>query len=207
MLKILGRSSSINVQKVMWCAAELGVEVERADIGGKYGGNDTPEYLGLNPNGLIPTMEDGEVVLWESNTIVRYLAETRGNPPWFAADAAGRGLASQWMDWYLTRLHPPMTVIFWGQVRTAPEDRDHEAEAEAAGQAGRMWRLVEAQLEKHDFITGGEPTIGDIPLGCSVNRWYLLDIDRPALPRLEAYYQRLKERPAYGEHVASITME
>ena len=127
MLKILGRSSSINVQKVMWCAAELGAEVERIDIGGKYGGNDTPEYLGLNPNGLVPTMEDGEVVLWESNTIVRYLAETRGSPPWFATDAAGRGLASQWMDWYLTRLHPPMTVIFMGQVRTAPEDRDREA--------------------------------------------------------------------------------
>ena len=207
MLKILGRSSSINVQKVMWCAAELGAEVERIDIGGKYGGNDTPEYLGLNPNGLVPTMEDGEVALWESNTIVRYLAETRGSPPWFATDPAGRGLASQWMDWYLTRMHPPMTVIFMGQVRTAPEDRDREAEKKAAEQAGQMWRLVEAQLEKHDFITGDEPTIGDIPIGCSVNRWYLLDVDRPALPGLEAYYERLKERPAYREHVTTITME
>ena len=207
MLKILGRSSSINVQKVMWCAAELGAEVERIDIGGKYGGNDTPEYLGLNPNGLVPTMEDGKVALWESNTIVRYLAETRGSPPWFATDPAGRGLTSQWMDWYLTRMHPPMTVIFMGQVRTAPEDRDREAEKKAAEQAGRMWRLVDAELEKHDFITGDEPTIGDIPIGCSVNRWYLLDVDRPALPGLEAYYERLKERPAYREHVASITME
>ncbi|MEE8213573.1 MAG: glutathione S-transferase family protein [Alphaproteobacteria bacterium] len=207
MLKILGRSSSINVQKVMWCAAELGAEVERIDIGGKYGGNDTPEYLAKNPNGLVPTMEDGEVVLWESNTIVRYLAETQGSPPWFATDPAGRGLASQWMDWYLTRMHPPMTVIFMGQVRTAPEDRDREAEKKAAEQAGQMWRLVEAQLEKHHFITGDEPTIGDIPMGCSVNRWYPLDVDRPALPRLEAYYERLKERPAYREHVTTITME
>ena len=207
MLKILGRSSSINVQKVMWCAAELGAEVERIDIGGKYGGNDSAEYLAKNPNGLVPTMEDGEVVLWESNTIVRYLAETRATPPWFATDAAGRGLASQWMDWYLTRMPPPMTVIFMGQVRTAPEDRDREAEKKAAEQAGRMWRLVDAQLEKHDFITGDEPTIGDIPIGCSVNRLHLLDVDRPALPRLQAYYQRLKARPAYRQHVASITME
>ena len=207
MLKILGRSSSINVQKVMWCAAELGAEVERIDIGGKYGGNDSAVYLSKNPNGLVPTMEDGEVVLWESNTIVRYLAETRATPPWFATDAAGRGLASQWMDWYLTRMHSPMTVIFMGQVRTAPEDRDREAEKKAAEQAGRMWRLVDAQLEKHDFITGDEPTIGDIPIGCSVNRWHLLDVARPALPRLQAYYQRLKERPAYRQHVASITME
>ena len=207
MLKILGRSSSINVQKVMWCAAELGAEVERIDIGGKYGGNDSAVYLAKNPNGLVPTMEDGEVVLWESNTIVRYLAETRATPPWFATDAAGRGLASQWMYWYLTRMHPPMTVIFMGQVRTAPEDRDRDAEKKAAEQAGRMWRLVDAQLEKHDFITGDEPTIGDIPIGCSVNRWHLLDVDRPALPRLQAYYQRLKERPNYRQHVASITME
>ena len=207
MLKILGRSSSINVQKVMWCAAELGAEVERIDIGGKYGGNDSAVYLAKNPNGLVPTMEDGQVVLWESNTIVRYLAETRATPPWFATDAAGRALASQWMDWYLTRMHPPMTVIFMGKVRTAPEDRDRDAEKKAAEQAGRMWRLVDAQLEKHDFITGDEPTIGDIPIGCSVNRWHLLDVDRPALPRLQAYYQRLKERPAYRQHVASITME
>ena len=136
MLKILGRATSINVQKVMWCAAELGIEVDRVDIGGPHGGNDTPEYLGKNPNGLVPTLEDDDFVLWESNSIVRYLAETRGQAHWFPAEATGRALVSQWMDWYLTRLHPPMTVIFWGQVRTAPEDRDHEAEAEAAGQAG-----------------------------------------------------------------------
>jgi glutathione S-transferase len=191
----------------MWFAAELGVEVERVDIGGKFGGNDTPEYLGLNPNGLIPTMEDGKVVLWESNTIVRYLAETEGVLPWVPADPAGRGLASQWMDWYLTRMHPQMTAIFFSLIRTAPEDRNQAAEDKAVEQAGQMWRLVDAELEKHDFITGNEPTIGDIPMGCSVNRWHLLDIDRPSLPRLLAYYERLKERPAYQEHVASITME
>ena len=143
MLKILGRSSSINVQKVMWCAAELGAEVERIDIGGKYGGNDTPEYLAKNPNGLVPTMEDGEVVLWESNTIVRYLAETRGSQPWFASDAAGRGLASQWMDWYLTRLHH----LAVSQDADAPTDRLIDV------LVSRIRKKIEKDSKKPEIIT------------------------------------------------------
>ncbi len=201
MLRILGRSSSINVQKVMWFTAELDLEVDRVDIGGKFGGNDTPEYLGLNPNGLIPTMEDGDCVLWESNTIVRYLAEAHGGPPWFPADAQGRGLANQWMDWYLTRLHPPMTVIFWTLVRTAPEDRDQEALDQAIEKATELWTLLDKHLGKSDFMTGETPAMADIPIGCSVNRWYTMDVPRPPLANLEAWHGRLKERPAYREHV------
>ncbi len=201
MLKILGRASSINVQKVMWLSAELGAEVDRVDIGGKFGGNDMPEYLAKNPNGLVPTMEDGDLVLWESHTIVRYIAETRGRAPWYPDDAAGRGLTGQWMDWYLARMHPPMMVIFRGLIRTAPEDRDLDAMDKAVKQAARLWDMVDAHLANADYITGDAPTIGDIPLGCSVNRWYGLDVDRPSLPRLEAYYERLKERPPYREHV------
>lgn len=201
MLKILGRASSINVQKVMWCAAELGLDVDRIDIGGKFGGNDTPEYLNLNPNGLVPTMEDGDTVLWESQAIVRYLCEREGIAPWYPEDLKDRGLANQWMDWYLTRMHPPMTVIFWGLIRTAPEDRDLDAMDKAAGQAADYWRLVDQHLENTPFMIGDEPSMADVPLGCSVNRWYTLEIDRPALPHLEAYYQRLQERPHYREHV------
>lgn len=201
MLKILGRASSINVQKVMWFAAELGLDVEREDIGGKFGGNDRPEYLALNPNGLIPTMEDGETILWESQAIVRYLAEREGLSPWYPADLKNRGLANQWMDWYLSRMHPPMTVIFWGLIRTKPEDRDQEAMDKAVKQAAELWGLVDKHLESAPFITGDEPSMGDIPLGCSLNRWYTLDVERPALPRLEAYYERLQERPHYRKHV------
>ena len=200
-MRILGRASSINVQKVMWCAAELDVQVERVDVGGKFGGNDTPEYLAKNPNGLIPTMEDGECVLWESNTIVRYLAENYGQAPWFPADAQGRGLANQWMDWYLTKMHPPMTVIFRALIRTAPEDRDQDALDRAIQQAAESWTLVDAHLEKSDFMTSDEPTMGDIPMGCSVNRWLTMDVPRPNLKRLEGFYERLMERPAYQEHV------
>lgn len=201
MLKILGRASSINVQKVMWFAAELGLDIERTDIGGKFGGNDTPEYLGLNPNGLVPVLKDGEFILWESQTIVRYLAEKYGSPPWYPADAEGRGLASQWMDWYLTRMNAPITVVFLGLIRTAPEDRDLAAMDLAAKQLADLWALIDRHLEKSDYMNGDELTMGDIPLGCAVNRWYTLDVERPNLPRVKAYYERLQERAAYREHV------
>ncbi len=201
MLKVLGRRTSINVQKVMWLTAELDLEVERVDIGGDFGGNDTPEYLTKNPNGLVPTLEDGDFVIWESHTIVRYLAEKYGRAPWAAEDAAGRAAASQWMDWYLTKMHPPMTVIFWALVRTAPEDRDMDAVNAAVKQAGDMWDLLDKQLEKHDYLTGDAPTIGDIPVGCSVARWFTMDVERPPLPRLEAWYDRLKDRAPYRDHV------
>ena len=207
MLRVLGRKTSINVQKIMWLTAEMGLEVERVDIGGKFGGNDTPEYLAKNPNGLVPTLEDGDFVVWESQAICRYIAEKYGAPPWAPQDATARALTGQWMDWYLTSMHPPMTVIFWTLVRTAPEDRDEEAFNEAVKKAARFWTMADKHLEKADYMTGDEPTIGDIPLGCSVNRWYTLDVERPTLPRLEAYYQRLKERPAYREHVLTVTMK
>ena len=129
MLRVLGRRTSVNVQKVMWLAAELDLEIERVDIGGPFGGNDDPDYLSKNPNGLVPTLEDGDFILWESHSILRYISEKYGRSPWSPEDETGRALASQWMDWYLTKLHPHMTVIFWQLIRTAPEDRDVDAVA------------------------------------------------------------------------------
>lgn len=201
MLKVLGRRTSINVQKVMWLAAELDLEVDRVDIGGPFGGNDTPEYLAKNPNGLVPTLEDNGFILWESHSIVRYLSEKYGGAPWSPDDAAGRAIASQWMDWYLTKLHPPMTVIFWALVRTAPEDRDSNALDTAVEQAGELWSLLDRQLEGGDYLTGNAPTIADIPAGCSVSRWFAMDVERPTLPRIEAWHERLQARPAYQDHV------
>ncbi|MDA1091205.1 MAG: glutathione S-transferase family protein [Proteobacteria bacterium] len=201
MLKVLGRRTSVNVQKVMWLTAELDLEVERVDIGGPFGGNDTPEYLSKNPNGLVPTLEDGDVVLWESHTIVRYLSEKYGRAPWSPEDAAGRALASQWMDWYLAQLHPPMTVIFWQLVRTAPEDRDMDAVHAAVEKAGKFWGLLDKQLGGGDYVTGKTPSLADIPVGCAVSRWYAMDVERPSLPNLKAWHERLQERPAYQGHV------
>ncbi|NQV83270.1 MAG: glutathione S-transferase family protein [Rhodospirillales bacterium] len=201
MVKVLGRKTSVNVQKVMWLAAEIGLDVERVDIGGNFGGNKTPEYLAKNPNGLVPTLEDGDFVLWESHTICRYLAEKYGTAPWAPEDATGRALAGQWMDWYITKLHAPMTVIFWALIRTAPEDRDMEAVTAAIAQAAELWTLVDAQLAGADFMTGNAPTLADIPVGCAVSRWYAMDVKRPSLPNLEAWHARLKDRPAYQDHV------
>ncbi len=201
MLKVLGRRTSINVQKVMWLTAELDLEVERVDIGGPFGGNDTPEYLAKNPNGLVPTLEDGDFTLWESHSIVRYISEKYGRAPWTPEDAAGRAIASQWMDWYLTKLHPPMTVIFWALVRTKPEGRDMNAVNAAVEEAAQMWTLLDKQLENGDYLTGNAPAIADIPVGCSVSRWYAMDVKRPSLANLEAWHERLKQRAPYQDHV------
>ena len=201
MLRVLGRKTSINVQKVMWLIEEMNVDVERVDIGGPFGGDKTPEYLAKNPNGQIPTLEDGDFTLWESQAICRYIAEKYGHAPWAPEDTAGRALAGQWMDWYTTRMHPLMTVIFWALIRTAPEDRDMNAVNKAIDQAAALWTLLDAQLAKADFLTGDVPTMGDIPAGCAVNRWYAMDIDRPSLPNLEAWHARLKDRTAYQDHV------
>jgi len=201
MIKILGRQNSVNVQKVMWCTAELNLEVTRTDVGGAFGGNNTDEYLAMNPNGLVPTMIDGETVLWESNTIVRYLCESNPESSWYPTTIDKRGQASQWMDWYLTRLHPSMTVIFWTLIRTAVEDRDLRALEKAIIAAGDIWAIVDQHLSRQDFMTGPEPTMGDIPLGCAAYRWHEMDFERPDLPNLTAWYQRLNSRPAYQQHV------
>jgi len=206
MIRILGRASSINVQKVMWCADELAVPVERVDVGGKFKGNDTPEYLAKNPMGLVPTLEDGDFVLWESNAIVRYLADRYGKAPWQPADAKGRGLASQWMDWYVTTMHPPMTAIFIQLIRTEPAKRDQKALADATDKAAKLWTMLDGQLAKRPYIAGPDIGIGDIPAGCSANRWYMLDVQRPKLKNLESWLGRLKKRPAFAKHVAAIPL-
>ncbi len=206
MIRVLGRASSINVQKVMWCADELGVKVERVDVGGKFKGNDTPEYLAKNPMGLVPTLEDGDFVIWESNAIVRYLADKYGKAPWQPKDAEGRGLASQWMDWYVTTMHPPMTTIFIQLIRTEPAKRDQKTIQDATDKVAKLWTMVDGQLARRPYLAGDRITIGDIPAGCSVNRWYMLDVARPKLANVGAWYDRLKERPAFRKHVAAIPL-
>ena len=139
MIRILGRANSINVQKVMWTAAEVGSEVERQDVGGAFGGNDTPEYLTMNPNGRVPVLVEGDFVLWESQAIVRYLAENSGKAPWWAAKIEDRAHANQWMDFYINSLHAHMTAIFWGLIRTTPEKRDMAAIGKAIAEASKAW--------------------------------------------------------------------
>ena len=205
-ITILGRDSSANVQKVMWCAAELGLDVTREDIGGAFGGNKTDDYLAMNPNGKIPVMIDGDHIMWELNAIVRYLVEqdesgdSEGNS-WQPTTAQARGIAGQWMDWALGELQAPMTVIFWTLIRTAPEDRDPDALAAAITEGGRLLVMLDNHLANRKFVAGETPSCGDIPIGCFVNRWFQMDIDRPDLKNLARWYDSLCQRPAYKEHV------
>lgn len=201
MVRILGRANSINVQKVMWLAAEIGLEVDRVDVGGEFGGNDTPEYLAKNPSGRIPTMEDGDFILWESNSIVRYLAEKYGTSPWYPALIEDRYRASQWMDHYIATLHADMTVIFWTLIRTPPADRDKDALEKSVKSLSASWEVVDTHLADNKFLTGTAPTMGDIPMGCAAYRWHNLDIKRPNLPNLQRWYETLASRLAFQENV------
>jgi len=201
MIEVLGRANSVNVQKVTWCAAELGLDVERKDIGGQFGGNDTADYLAKNPNGRIPTLIDNGFILWESNSIVRYLCQTYGRDSWQPADPKVAALANQWMDWYLTTLHAPMTTLFWGLIRTAPEEQDWTAINKAAEVGAQTWSILDRHLVDREFVTGEQLTMGDIPIGCAAYRWHCMDFQRPELPNLKRWWDRLNERPAYREHV------
>ncbi len=201
MVRVLGRANSINVQKVMWIAAEVGLDVDRVDIGGEFGGNDQAEYLAKNPNGKVPTLEDGDLVLWESHTIVRYIAEVYGTSPWWPEKIGDRYHANQWMDFYLTVMHPHMTVLFWTLIRTPPEKRDAAAFDKALNEAGKAWTIVDTQLADNSFLTGTAPTMGDIPLACAAYRWHNLDLSRPELPNLKRWYDAFASRLAYQENV------
>lgn len=205
MLKIWGRKNSINVQKVLWCCDELGLKFERVDAGGPFGLVGDPVYRALNPNGVVPTIEDGDFVLWESNAIVRYLAARYGAGSLWPDDPRARADGDRWMDWQQTVLLPPMTTIFWGLVRTLAENRDMAKIAAAAEKAHEAFVMLDRALSGRAFVGGDTFTMGDIPIGAMAFRWLNLDVadvPRPPLPALEAWYARLLDRPAYWTWVA-----
>lgn len=203
MLKIWGRASSVNVQKVLWAADELGLRYEHINVGGRYGGNDTPEYLAMNPNGLIPVLQDSDGSLhWESNSVVRYLAaryDAEGRSLWLA-DPAQRSQADRWMDWASSLLGEPMRVLFWGFVRD-PVQADLNAMTRAEAQAADYWGRLDVRLANTSFVAGDRLTMGDIPAACQLQRWLTFPITRPHLPHLLAWHGRLTERPGYRAHV------
>jgi len=202
-LRIWGRSNSINVQKVLWCCEELDVAYDRVDVGGPFGGNREPAYLRLNPNGLVPTISDGGLVLWESNAIVRYLAARHGMGTLCPEDLAERADADRWMDWQLGTLWTDFRPAFVGLVRTPPEERDRAYIAAAIGKTAGNLALLDAHLAGRDYVTGPSLTMADIPLGVTAYRWFALDVERPAMPNLEAWYERLRARGPYRATVMS----
>jgi glutathione S-transferase len=201
MLKIWGRATSSNVQKVLWCCAELGIPFERVDLGGPFGGNQDPEYLGLNPNGLVPTVRDGDLVLWESNTICRYLAATHDGTRLYPAEPAARAIVERWMDWQLSTIGPPMGALLFGLIRTRPEQRDQAAIEAARRKALAAWTIVEDALDDRPWLAGAALSLAEVVLGTLVYRWHAFPIERPALPRLKAWNERMRERPGFRAHI------
>jgi glutathione S-transferase len=200
-MKIWGRVNSINVMKVLWCADECGLKYDRTDVGMAFGGNDQKWYLDMNPNGVVPTIEDGGRVIYESNTIVRYLAAKYGAGTLWPNDPGVRSEADRWMDWQNSTVNGPMRDAFWGLIRTAPEKRDMAAITKSAAAAGKVWARLDQKLEGKLYVAGQHFTMGDIPVGCFIHRWYALPIERPELKNVKAWYERLKTRPAYAKYV------
>lgn len=188
------------MKKVLWCAEELALAYERKDAGMQYGVVNTPEYRRLNPMGLVPTIEDGGFVLWESHAIVRYLAAKHGAGTLWPAELERRADADRWMDWAFTFL-AALRPLFWGLVRTPPEKRDAAAIEEARGKSAQLLETLDAALAGRDYVAGNAFTMGDIPLGCHVQVWMRLPIERPAHPNLQAWFERLCARPAYRKVV------
>ncbi len=202
MLKIWGRKTSINVQKVMWTVAELDLAHERIDAGGPFGRLDTPEFAALNPFRCIPVIEDGDFVLWESNAIVRYLAATYDQGGLAPADPKALATADQWAEWSAATIYPDLIpTIFLSLIRVPAAERDHGAVEAAVKRVGEAYQVLDGLMAGRSFIVGDTLTIADIGVGSLLYRYFTLDIARPDLPNLKAYYERLAERPAYREHV------
>ena len=203
MLTVYGRASSSNVQAVMWGIAELGLECERLDYGLNFGGNDTAQYLALNPFGLVPTLTDGDLVVWESCAILRYLASKYGDGDAFwPSDPAARARVDMWAEWGKVNFSRDFTVpIFWARVRTAAKDRDQAALAVALDRFDGYLGHLEAQLGNDPYVTGADFTLADVVIGHVLFRYFDIDILRKARPIIEAYYQRLQARSAFRDRV------
>jgi glutathione S-transferase len=200
MLKIWGRRNSSNVISVMWTLGELGLDYERINQGGSFGGNDDPGYRALNPNGLVPTLEEDGKTIWESNSIVRYLASVYGENSLSPADPYRRAVADQWMDWTKTTFYPAFMPVFAGLIRTPPEKQDFGAIDLGVQASASVLRVPEAHLARQSWLGGDSFTMADIPLGAMIYRYFNLPIERPPLPALEDWYRRLTQRPAYRKH-------
>jgi glutathione S-transferase len=201
MLKIYGRTTSFNVQKVMWLVAELGLPHTRIDVGGKYGALHTPDFLAMNPNGKIPVIDDDGLIVWESNAIVRYLAAKHGMGSWCPADAGQRAHADQWMTWASGELYAGVIGLFVNYFRTKDANRDWALIRSCQQKCVTELTLLDRILAVHPHLSGEYLTMGDIPAAAKLYRYFTMDLERPKLPNLESWYQRLAQIPAYRTHV------
>lgn len=198
-----GRSTSSNVMKVIWLLEELKLPYERMDVGGPFGKTDTPEYRAMNPTGLVPTLQEDEFTLWESNAILRYICSAHaGNTALLPWDQHQRANIDHWMDAQQTTMNRPQGTLFLNLIRTPPEKRDRTAVGAAIKEAAVAWGYIGTELGKHPYICGDSLTLADICWGVHVHRWLNMSFDRPDVPNLKPWYDRLLERPVYRTHIA-----
>ncbi|TMU80134.1 glutathione S-transferase [Pseudomonas fluorescens] len=202
MLKIWGRKNSSNVRKPLWAAEELGLAYEAIDAGGAFGVVDTPEYRAMNPNGRVPVIEDDGFVLWESNAIVRYLlARHAPDSHWYSADPRARAVADKWMDWTTSSFAGPFRTVFWGVLRTPADKQDWAAINAAIKECNELLSMADQALASQPYLSGQDIGMGDIPLGSFIYAWFEMPIERAPQAHLQAWYERLKQRPAYKKAV------
>lgn len=200
-LKLWGQPRSINVQKALWALDELGLDYERVDAGGKFGRNKDADYLSLNPNGLVPTLEYEGNALWESNAIVRYLFAKHGSAPLHPSDAIARARADAWTDWGTGTFWGPTRVLVVQLVRTAEAQRDPTAIAAARAELDKAVRILDGQLSQHPYLVGDQFTWGDIAAAAAAQRYFTLPIERPTTKALQGWFARVKERPAFKKWI------
>ncbi len=207
MLKVWGRNTSSNVQKVIWALGEMKLPFERIDVGGAFGKTKDPFYLAMNPNSLVPTLEEEDgFTMWESNSIVRYLAAKHGSRTLEPADLKIRGRAQMWMDWQLSVMGPSLGPVFWGLIRTPPEKRDANAIAAGKAKSVEAAQMLEDQLAKTQYLAGDAFSYGDIPVGIMIYRFVQLIPERPAMPGLDRWYSAISSRPAFKEQIATVPL-
>ena len=200
MLEIWGRKNSSNVIPVMWTVAELGLEHQRYNVGGSFGGDDSETYRLMNPNGLIPTISDHGFVLWESMAITRYLCRKHGMGTLCPEDPQQAALAEQWIEWYKSSITPSLMPIFFNLVRTPAPEQDAALIKQCLAATISYLQTLEQHLQGQSYILGDSFSMADIPLGAMMYKFFKLAIERPSLPNIEAWYARLCERPAYQTH-------
>ncbi|MEI7969196.1 MAG: glutathione S-transferase [Betaproteobacteria bacterium] len=198
---VWGRANSVNVQKVLWICDELGLAHDRIDAGLAYGVVDTPEYRRLNPNGLVPTLEEDGFILWESNAIVRYLAATHAPGTLWPHDLRVRADADRWMSWQDSTFWPAIRPLFWNLIRTPPDQRDPEAMETSRLRTADAVALLDTHLTGRRFVAGDIFTAADIPIGCGIWRWFALPVERPAAPAVARWFEELSSRPSYRRTV------
>lgn len=201
-IRIWGRANAFNVQKALWTLGEIGVPFERVDLGGGFGGLDDPAFRAMNPNGRIPVIDDGGVIVWESNAVVRYLAARYASGTLWPADPGERSEADRWMDWYQNHLHRAFMDLFWGLVRAPERERDWPKINRLTAECAERFQFLDRHLADNPYLGGEAFTMGDIPAGTSLYRYFEMDIERPDIPNVRRWYDALRGREPFATYVA-----